>query len=93
MFVFKIKKTHEVKKHSVATNEASDGTCPPLIATTSGRLALLAMNRLLSLLRSLGWAGAGQRHTRSAGTGLHRYNFIAKSSPGRCSCGLAGNEG
>ena len=58
MFVFKIKKTHEVKKHSVATNEASDGACPPLIATTSGRLALLATHRLLSLLASLGWAGA-----------------------------------
>ena len=93
MFVFKIKKTHEVKKHSVATNEASDGACPPLIATTSGRLALLATHRVLSLLGSLGWAGVAQGPTRSAGMGLHRYNFRAMSSPGRCSCGLAGNEG
>ena len=42
----------------VGTNEASDGARPPRSAAASGRLVLAAPARRLSILGSLGWAGA-----------------------------------
>ena len=45
----------------MATNEASDGARPPRRAAASGRLVLPASDRRLSLLESLGWAGAASK--------------------------------
>ena len=53
--------THKVKKHALATNEASDGALPPLSTAASGRLVLPASARRLSLLGPLGWAGAAPK--------------------------------
>ena len=50
-----------VKKHTLATDEASDGTRPPRNTTASDRLVLPAPARRLSLLGSLGWAGAAPK--------------------------------
>ena len=51
----------KVKKHPLATNEASDGALPPRSAAASGRIVLPASDRRLSLLESLGWAGAAPK--------------------------------
>ena len=45
----------------MATNEASDGARPPRRAAASGRFVLPALDRRLSLLGSLGWAGAARK--------------------------------
>ena len=45
----------------MATNEASDEALPPRSAAASGRLILPASDRRLSLLASLGWAGAAPK--------------------------------
>ena len=47
-----------MKKHTLATNEASDGSRPPRSVAASGRLTVPASDSRLSLLRSFGWAGA-----------------------------------
>ena len=59
--MFQIRITRKVKKHPVATNEASDGALPPRSTAASGRLVLPASDRRLSLLGSLGWAGAAPK--------------------------------
>ena len=59
--MFKIRITHKVKKHPLATNEASGGALPPRSAAASGRLVLPASDRRLSLLGCLGWAGAAPK--------------------------------
>ena len=53
--------THKVKNHPLATDEASDGALPPRSAAASGRLVLPALDRRLSLLGPLGWAGAAPK--------------------------------
>ena len=45
----------------VGNNEASDGARPPWSAAASGRLVSPALDRRLSLLGSLGWAGAAPK--------------------------------
>ena len=57
----KFKWSTKVKKHALATNEASDGKRPPRSAADSGRLVSLASARRLSLLRFLGWADAAPK--------------------------------
>ena len=59
--MFEIRITQPVNKHSSATNEASDGTCPLRSAADSSRLVFPAPGRRLSPLGSLGWAGAAQK--------------------------------
>ena len=59
--MFSIRVTHKVKKHPLATNEASDGALPPRSAAASGRLVLPDWDRKLSLLGCLGWAGAAPK--------------------------------
>ena len=56
--MFQIRITHKVKKHPLATNEASDGAHAPRSAAASGKLVVPASDRRLSLLGCLGWAGA-----------------------------------
>ena len=55
------------KKYPLATNEASDGKCPPWSAAATGRSLLRAPGRRLSLLGSRGWAGAGSHAGSSDG--------------------------
>ena len=59
MFYIRIK--YKVKKNRLATNEASDGALPPRSAAASGRLVFPGSDRRLSLLGSLGWAGAAPK--------------------------------
>ena len=78
LLCFKI--THEVKKHpSSATNEASDGARPPRSAAASGRLVLPAPARRLSLLGSLGWAGANPKLHAGSSDGDTAIEVLAKS--------------
>ena len=51
----------KVKKHPLATNQASDGMRPPQSVATTGRLILPAPTWRLSLLGSLVWAGAAPK--------------------------------
>ena len=53
--------THEVNKHPLGTNGASDGVRLPRSAASSGRLVLQAPARRLSLLGSLGCAGTAPK--------------------------------
>ena len=73
--------THKVKIHPLATNEASDGARPLWSVAASGRLALPtpAISRRLSLLGSLGWAGAASKpHAGSSGgdTAMERFSEV-----------------
>ena len=54
----------------MATNEASDGKRPARSAATTRRLFLRAPARRLSLLGSLGWAGAAPSPALAAPTGI-----------------------
>ena len=64
--MLQIRITHEVKKHPSATEEASEGARPPRSAPST--LVLLAPDRRLSLLGSLGWPGAAPKlHATNSG--------------------------
>ena len=55
--ILKLEQRTKVKKHPLATDDASDGKRPPRSAAAASRLFLPAPARL-SPLGSLGWAGA-----------------------------------
>ena len=61
-------KNAKVKKHPLASNEASDGKRPPRHAAAAGSLFLPAPATRLSLLGSLGGlvSGASKPHTGSS---------------------------
>ena len=60
----------------MATGEASDGALPPRSTAASGRLVLPASDRTLSLLGSLGWAGAAPKAPR----GQQRHGYMDRTS-------------
>ena len=91
LIVLQIRITHEVKKHPLGTNEASDGARPLRSAAASGSLVLSAPARRLSLLGCLGWAGAAPKPHADRSDGDRAIELL--SSPGWCSCGLGKAKG
>ena len=78
----------------MAKNEASDGARPPRGVAASGRffLSVPAINRKLSLLGSLGRAGAAPKPHAASSDGDTDIKLLSESSPGWRSCGLEGKE-
>ena len=67
-----------MKKHPLATNEASDGANPPRSAAASGRLVLPAEARRLSRLGCLGWASAAPEHHAASSVADTAIELLSK---------------
>ena len=73
--ILKLEQRTKVKKHPLATDDASDGKRPPRSAAAASRLFLPAPARL-SPLGSLGWAGAAPKAHAGSSDGDATIEFL-----------------